>query len=108
MSVNKTYYHVLNVSPRASDEAVRKAWRAQALRCHPDRNPHNRTQAQRMFVLVNRAYMVLKTRPQREAYNRFLLSSRRDTPSPRNNGGFWGAMKEILWPFAVNDGARHG
>lgn len=115
----KTYYHILGILPRASDEDVRRAWRALALRWHPDRNPRNKAQAQRMFVLVNRAYTVLKTKPQRAAYNRFLLSSSlrrqgsRHCPQPdsglrRNNNGFLGVMKEILWPFALNAEVRHG
>lgn len=105
-----TYYHILNVSPRASDDDVRRAWRTQALRWHPDRNPRNRAQAQRMFILINRAYTILKTRPQREAYNRQLLKppSSPNAGVRRNNGGWTGAIKEILWPFTTNDGARHG
>lgn len=116
---NNTYYHILGISPRASDDDVRKAWRAQALRWHPDRNPRNRPQAQRMFILVNRAYTVLKTQPQRQAYNRILLASSRREPgyarpaktghaSSRNDNGFIGTIKELLWPFAAHDGAQHG
>jgi len=114
-----TYYHILYVSPRASDEDVKKAWRAQAARWHPDRHPRNRAQAQRMFILVNRAYTILKTRPQREAYNRHLLkmSSLRKQGSEkrrqhdsrfRANKNFFLTMKEIFWPFATNTEACHG
>lgn len=109
----KTYYHILNISPRASDEDVRRAWRALALRWHPDRNPRNRAQAQHMFVLINRAYTLLKTKPQRMAYNRYLLklSSQHDPCLHRNDNIILGTLaniREILWPFALNAGARHG
>ncbi|HEY8191659.1 MAG TPA: J domain-containing protein [Alphaproteobacteria bacterium] len=106
----KTYYHILNVSPCASDEDVRKAWRILALRWHPDRNPQNRVQAQANFILINRAYTMLKTQPQREAYNRRLLAQR----TPRGNEiavrkhGVISTLREILWPFALNSEARHG
>jgi DnaJ family protein B protein 4 len=122
----KTYYHILNVSPRASDEDVRRAWRRLALRWHPDRNPRNRVQAQANFILINRAYTMLKTRPQREAYNRHLLR-KKHVPHPpsrcsgalslKGEGGtakparvreFCSAFREILWPFAMNGEARHG
>lgn len=110
----KTYYHILGILPRASDEDVRRAWRALALRWHPDRNPRNKAQAQRMFVLVNRAYAVLKTKPQRAAYNRHLLK-RISPPAYQPTSGKarlgWhlsGAVIEILWPFALNAEVRHG
>ncbi|MBI4030634.1 MAG: J domain-containing protein [Proteobacteria bacterium] len=105
-----TYYHILNVSPRASDEDVRRAWRKQALRWHPDRNPCSRAQAKDMFVLVNRAYTVLKTRPQRQAYNRTLLRMSRCTAEgPRNATlrRLFLTVKEVLWPYAA-DGMHHG
>lgn len=115
----KTYYHILNVSPRASDEDVRKAWRALALRWHPDRNPQNRVQAQANFILINRAYTMLKTRPQRQAYSRHLLklsslrkqgSGKHNPPDSRfrGNDNFFLNIREILWPFALNGEARHG
>lgn len=109
----KTYYHILNISPRASDEEVRRAWHAMALRWHPDRNPRNRAQAQKMFILVNRSYTLLKSKPQRDAYNRRLLSlarPRERAPSSNSaqNVGFFGAIREILWPLAENMETRHG
>ena len=119
----KTHYHILNISPRASDEDVRQAWRALALRWHPDRNPANRAQAQQVFILINRAYTMLKTKPQREAYNRSLLkvsplrklgSSQSKQPDSRIRGNdyvalsFLTGVREILWPFATNEQARHG
>src|SRR5262245_12919327 len=122
----KTYYHILNVSPRASDDDVRRAWRALALRWHPDRNPGNRARAQILFVEINRAYAMLKTKPQRAAYNRFLLKRPHPPtislpPSPRlrrtgkGEGGthaqrgrvraFIACTAEILWPFALKGAA---
>jgi curved DNA-binding protein CbpA len=117
----KTYYNILNVSPRASDEEVRRAWHVLALRWHPDRNPANRIRAQRMFIEVNRAYAVLKTQPQREAYNRFLLKRPHPptlrvgpTLSLKGEGAraergrvraFFDCLAEILWPFVVKGAA---
>ncbi len=68
-----TYYDILNVSPRASDDDVRHAYRIQAKRWHPDQNPANREAAERVFRQISRAYLHLKTQPQRNAYNRALL-----------------------------------
>ncbi len=101
----KTYYHILNISPRASDEEVRRAWHVLALRWHPDRNPANRIRAQRMFIEINRAYAVLQTRPQREAYTRSLIK-KPSRPARRSRmKKLIDCLAEILWPFVVKGAA---
>lgn len=104
----KTYYHILNISPRATDNQVRAAYRALALRWHPDRNPQNHAQAQRMFSLVNHAYMMLQTAPQRRAYSRRLLALQRPQAQHGNVRKFLICLREIFWPFALKEEARHG
>jgi len=52
------YYKILNI-PRFSDIAtIRKAYRTQALKWHPDRNKED-SKAKRMMQLINMAYDVL-------------------------------------------------
>jgi curved DNA-binding protein CbpA len=68
-----TYYDILRVSPRASDEEVHKAFRTLALRWHPDQNPRNRARSEEQFRRIHRAYLVLKTQERRNVYNRVLL-----------------------------------
>jgi|GEM_PF-2172205 len=113
----KTYYHILNVSPRATDDDVRRAWRALALRWHPDRAQINKAQAQKTFVLINHAYMMLKTKPQREAYNRQLLKARPVSNDKKvsqkkqaRKTSLLSNIAEIFWPFSLNTESelRHG
>ena len=48
-------YKVLGVSPDASDEEVKRAYRALAKKYHPDRNPGDAAAAQKMRE-INAAY----------------------------------------------------
>ena len=52
-------YKVLGVSPNASDEEIKKAYRELAKKYHPDRNPGDETAAKKMQQ-VNAAYEQIK------------------------------------------------
>ena len=47
-------YNILGVSPSASTEDIKKAYRALAMRHHPDRNPHS--SAEIRFNAIKKAY----------------------------------------------------
>ena len=58
---DNTYYKTLNVPVDASHTEISKAYRALALRWHPDKNPQDREHAQAQFVKLANAYLVLST-----------------------------------------------
>ena len=61
-------YKVLGLSPGASDEAVKAAYRKLAKKYHPDLNPGNQRAAERMNE-INAAYEQIKNpQPQQESY----------------------------------------
>ncbi len=64
-----SYYDVLQVSPRSSDDDIKRAYRRLAMVYHPDLNPQNRSLAELRFRLINEAYAHLKTREKRAHYN---------------------------------------
>lgn len=59
-------FTILDVSPSASEEEVKKAYRKMAMRFHPDRlqglNEGEKKSAQEKFVKVNKAYENIKKR----------------------------------------------
>lgn len=70
MAEKRDYYEVLGVSREASEDEIRRAYRQQALKHHPDRNPGD-TSAEARFKEATEAYSILNDREKRAAYDRF-------------------------------------
>ena len=64
------FYEILGVSKSASAEDIKKAYRKQAVKYHPDKNKNNKV-AEEKFKAVNEAYEVLSDPKKRDMYNRF-------------------------------------
>lgn len=69
MSRTEDYYEILGVDKTATVEDIKKAYRKQALRWHPDKNPNNREEAERKFKEIARAYEVLSDPVKRRRYD---------------------------------------
>jgi molecular chaperone DnaJ len=70
MSEKRDYYEVLGVERTASADEIRKAYKREALKHHPDRNPGDGA-AEAKFKEVNEAYQVLSDDDKRRAYDQF-------------------------------------
>ena len=89
-------YEVLGVSRSASDDDIKKAYKALARKYHPDLNQNNPA-AEGMFQKLTRAYEVLADPAKRDQYDRALADEDRDQtytdvapkPSKRNDFVFF-------------------
>jgi molecular chaperone DnaJ len=64
------FYEVLGVSRDVNDQDLKSAYRKQALKYHPDRNPGDHT-AEENFKVASEAYQVLSDPDKRAAYDRY-------------------------------------
>ncbi len=70
MSEKRCYYEVLGVERGAPADELRKAYKREALRHHPDRNPDD-PNAESNLKVVNEAYQVLSDAQKRQVYDQF-------------------------------------
>lgn len=66
----RDYYEILGVETTASAEALKKAYRKQALKYHPDRNQGDK-EAESQFKMAAEAYEILSNPAKRQRYDRF-------------------------------------
>lgn len=66
----KDYYAMLGVPKNATEAEIKKAFRAQALKHHPDRNTGSK-ESEEKFKEINEAYSVLSDAQKRANYDKF-------------------------------------
>ncbi|GAB3825598.1 hypothetical protein GCM10028895_35400 [Pontibacter rugosus] len=69
------YYNILGISPTATAQQIKAAYKQLALKYHPDRNPGD-THAEEMFKLVNAANQTLSNPGKRALYDMRLQYQR--------------------------------
>ncbi len=106
------YYQILGIDREASKGEIKKAYRKQAMRYHPDQNPGD-AEAERRFKELNEAHEVLKDDQKRAAYDRFGHAAFEQAAGggygPGGGGmggGFADIFEEMFGDFA--SGGRRG
>ena len=71
------YYEVLEVSEKASEEVIEKAYKVLAKKYHPDLQPkENKKIAEEKMKVINEAYEVLSNITKRETFDKKLYQER--------------------------------
>jgi molecular chaperone DnaJ len=92
----RDYYEILGVSKEATKEEIKKAYRKQALKYHPDKNPGDK-KSEENFKEAAEAYEVLSNDEKKTRYDRYG-----HTGMGNNGGGFSGqgmTMDDIFSSF---------
>ncbi len=90
----RDYYEILNVPKDASIDDIKKAYRKQALKYHPDKNPGDR-QAEEKFKEAAEAYEVLRNSDKRAKYDQFGHAG----VGGASGGGFSMTIEDIFSQF---------
>lgn len=95
------YYGTLGLSKSASQDEIKKAYRKQALKYHPDKNPGDK-EAEQRFKDISEAYEVLSDPQKRQMYDQYgadaLKAGMAGGGGPGGMGGF-SSMEEALHTF---------
>src|ERR1043165_6376022 len=106
----ESLYDTLGVKKGASADEIKKAYRKQARKYHPDTNPGDKA-AEERFKQVQTAYDVLSDDEKRKAYDRFGSTNGRAAPGPGGvnfDVGDLGDLGDILGGIFGNLGGAAG
>ncbi|XP_067929712.1 dnaJ homolog subfamily B member 6-like isoform X2 [Watersipora subatra] len=65
------YYDMLGITRSATSSEIKKGYRTQALKWHPDKNPDNKEEAEKRFKLIAEAYEVLSDKEKKRIYDKY-------------------------------------
>lgn len=97
--MGKDYYQTLGLARGASDEEIKRAYRRQALRYHPDKNKE--PGAEEKFKEIAEAYDVLSDPRKREIFDRYGeegVCARVAAPPPFDRRGNRGTAARLRHP----------
>ena len=99
MAEKRDYYEVLGVAKTASADEIKKAYRAAAMKWHPDRwvdgTEAEKKTAEEKFKEASEAYSVLSDPDKKAKYDQFGFAGVDGQSGPDFSGGF-GNLNDIL------------
>lgn len=107
MVTKRDYYEVLGVERTATEVEIKRAFRNQARRYHPDVNKE--PEAETRFKEINEAYEVLSDRQKRAAYDRYGHTGRTGVGGdPFSDLGGFADIFETFFGGGARRGAQRG
>jgi len=70
MVKDRILYDRLGINPHATETEIKKAFRKNSLKWHPDKNPKNKKVATQKFQEITEAYTILSDQEKRNLYNK--------------------------------------
>src|SRR4030042_3761333 len=99
----RDYYEVLGVGRKADEKEIKRAFRRQARKYHPDVNPGNKA-AEQKFREASEAYEVLRDQKKRQQYDQFGHAG----GAGGHQGAGAGAPGGFTWPTTAGPDFDHG
>ena len=96
--MSKDFYKTLGVDKSASEAEIKKAYRKQAMKYHPDKNKGD-AKAEAKFKEVNEAYQTLSDAGKRQNYDTFWSAWARGNPF----GGWWNPFSGAGSTYSSSD-----
>ena len=104
---NENYYALLGVSPNASASAIKKAYRREVRKYHPDKYEGNELAdlARERLAAINQAYDVLKDPAKRREYDQLQSGASGWSAGPSLGGQRLNAvprfLRPVLWMLGI-------
>ncbi|MGV8878295.1 MAG: molecular chaperone DnaJ [Sphingobacteriaceae bacterium] len=96
--IKRDYYDVLGVAKGAAADEIKKAYRKQAIKYHPDKNPGDKSSEDK-FKEAAEAYEVLSNVEKRQRYDQFGHAANAQSPNGGSHGGGHMNMDDIFSQF---------